>query len=294
MESLMKIVVLSARLALAALLVGSFSACDGNTPGTDGGDGDGDTGDGDGDGDGDGNDAGTGDGDGDGDGDLTPICTEAADVPCEDQHILALNLNDVASTRGVSNMADGDGFISVVDATAGGFMGNEGYVYVKFTEEGLVTVGTSDEDSFYNMDWDLGFRRYIVRLNSGVSGPSCVSAARLSPGTNYEALTELPDGLDGLYRTEEYFSEGACELIPDGSGLPDAPATALASFWEYPGCVQMTGNVFVIQLADGHHVKFEVLAYYYEAVQQECQDFGTYSTMPSGSGNMKVRWAYLD
>jgi hypothetical protein len=54
----------------------------------------------------------------------------------------------------------------------------------------------------------------------------------------------------------------------------------------------MTRNVFVLTLADGKHVKLMVTGYYSDANQMSCDTMGTI-TEPSGSGNVKVQWAFI-
>jgi hypothetical protein len=141
------------------------------------------------------------------------------------------------------------------------------------------------------MDWDIAFRRYIMRINSADSGPSCVTAARTVPGsTTYEALAAVPDGLK--YFTDDYFTDDSCEIKPDGSGLEDSPATALSSYWTYPGCVEMTGNIFVVELRDGRHLKLIVDAYYKTlAGQEQCNNTGSSGGTPGAW--MQMRWAFL-
>lgn len=235
---------------------------------------------------------GTGGGGGSGGGgNAEPICTEPTAVACEDDVVLKMNLQADVSEREVTNTAKGTGFVSSIDATAGGaFVADpESYVYARFTDEGMTRVDLSDEDALASMDWDIAFRRYVVRINSGSSGPSCVQAARLA-GTDFEGTTEVPDS--AKYRVDTYFTE-SCELIPDGTGLDGSPATALSSFWTYPGCVQMTGNVFVIQLADARRLKFRVNRFYNETAQTQCQEDETIPMTNNGSANFEVEWAFL-
>jgi len=139
------------------------------------------------------------------------------------------------------------------------------------------------------MDWDIAFRRYVVRINSGNSGPSCVSAARVV-GAAYDEVTSLPDGL--TFRTDTYFTE-SCEIIPDGTGLPGSPATALSAFWTYPGCVQMTDQAFVIQTAEGRHLKLVVGQYYDDTNHASCQESDSVAQGDTGAANYQVRWAFL-
>lgn len=218
-------------------------------------------------------------------------CTAPAAVACRDQSLVALSMNPENVTPGlIDNEALAEGFHSKVDATAGGaFNGTGGFVYGKFTDDGLVKVSLTDDASFESMDWDISFRRFVVRLNSGTGGPSCVTAARTAVGTDF-ACPEVDTALLE-FNAEQFMSEGTCDLIPDGSGLESA-GVVLQSFWTYPGCVQMTGNVYFLSLADGRHVKLVVTHFYGEAAQQDCQE--TDSTDSSGSGNIQLDWAFID
>jgi hypothetical protein len=164
-------------------------------------------------------------------------------------------------------------------------------VYVRFTDDGLEKVEVSDVDAFESGAWDLAARRFVIRVNSGVGGPSCVRVARTAPGTEFDTLTEVPEGLD--YRTEAYYSPDDCTIVSDGSGI-GAPGTALGSYWTYRGCVEMTGNVYIVQVADGRSVKLEVESYYSPEVQDYCDANGQLPDGPSGSGSLQIRWAFLD
>jgi hypothetical protein len=221
-----------------------------------------------------------------------PECEPQATVECRDQSLVALQMTPNAVTPGlIDNVSlETGGFHSHVDATAGGFGGNQGYVYARFTDEGLEKVALTDDASFDSLDWDVSFRRFVIRLNSGVGGPGCVTAARGPPDLDF-VCPELadPELLD--FNVEEYMSPGTCDIIPDGSGL-GSPGVLLQNFWDYPGCVQMTGNVYFISLADGRFVKLRVTHYYNEASQQDCQETDT--TDSAGSGNIQLDWAFVE
>jgi hypothetical protein len=221
----------------------------------------------------------------------TSRCPMPVAPTCTDAQIQDLTLFKAASTRAISNTPDGSGFASEIDATAGGSMPpRESYVYARFTATGLEQVAIGDEAAFNSMEWDIAFRRFVIRLNSGVSGPSCVDGARTAANTDYDALATEPASLE--YRTEAYYTQ-SCSLVPDGSGL-GSPGTALQSFWRYPGCVQMTGNVFVVRLADGRKVKLVVTHYYEPAVQDYCDANDTVMMGDLGkAAKVGVRWAFL-
>ena len=219
------------------------------------------------------------------------ICSMPTAVPCTDQSILDLALYTDPNPAMIENTAEGTGFATHVDATGGGFMPTLSYVYARFTDTGLERVDVGDEAAFESMDWDIAFRRFVIRLNSGVSGPSCVGAARTGPATDYETLATADPSLE--YRNEQYYTD-TCDYIPDGSGL-NSPGTALQSFWEYPGCVKMTGNVYVLRLASGRRLKLTVTSYYNPDIQMMCDSAGTIPMgTPNGSGNIRLRWAFLE
>jgi len=213
------------------------------------------------------------------------------EVACTDQSISQLMLFEEPSPNGVlSEESNGAVFETVVDASAGGTNATQSFVYARFTDQGLQKVPLSDEDAFTSGDWHIAIRRYVLRLNSGVSGPGSVTGARTTPETNFDTLVRAPDGAEVPYRAEQYFTEN-CDYLSDG-GI-GGPSTALASYWKYQECVQMTGNVFVLALPDGRHVKLQVVAYYALPNQRVCDETGKVP-MPSGAGNIRLRWAFLD
>jgi hypothetical protein len=212
-----------------------------------------------------------------------------APVSCEDQSILELALLDSPSDGAVTNEPAGDGYISTVDATGGGLTPTESYVYARFEEGGLVKVDLDDEAALDDPTWHIAFRRYVIRLNSGVSGPSCVTAARVPPGQSFAEVAAVPEGVE--LRVEQYFTD-SCDLITDGSGL-GGPGTALSSYWSYPGCVSMSGNVYVVGLPDGEALKLQILSYYEPSVQEYCDLNGETPQGPTGSATIRLQWELL-
>jgi hypothetical protein len=213
------------------------------------------------------------------------------EVPCVDQSISQLMLFEDTAPPAISETHDEESgtFETTIDATAGGLVPTQSYVYARFKDDGLWQVDLGDEGAFESSDWDIAFRRYVIRLNSGVSGPGSVTGARTAPKTAFTELDTVPEDLE--YRTEQYFTE-ACDYVSDGSGI-GAPASALASFWTYQSCVAMTGNVYVLALPGGRHVKLEILAYYEPDKQAICNETGMVP-MPSGAGRIMLRWAFLE
>jgi hypothetical protein len=219
----------------------------------------------------------------------------ATPTTCSDQAIQDFGYKTTANTASVTNTTDGGEFDSTVDATAGGITPTKGFVYAKFTDVGLVGLNLDDQSSLDSLDWDIAFRRFVIRLNGGTSGPSCVGAFLYPKTTAFDAAA-LP-AEDAGYRLDTTFSAPpACTFMDDGSGLSTSPATALdtsptASFYNYTSCVKMTGQVFAVQTRDGRIVKLEVTGYYStDVAQQQCQG----GTMPMvAGGTIRLRWSYL-
>lgn len=214
----------------------------------------------------------------------------ATTVPCTDQSVSGLRLFSTVNPAMITEEGTTPGeFRTLIDARGGGMSPTQSYVYARFEDNGLTRVAISDEAAFQSLDWDIALRRFVIRLNSGVSGPSCVEAARTAPNTTFDSVTAVPMGLS--FRTESYFTD-TCELVNDGSGI-GSPGTALASFWMYTTCVQMTGNVYVLRLRNGRHVRLQVLSYYDTAAQQACDETGN-PPMPNGAGNLRIRWSFIN
>jgi hypothetical protein len=192
------------------------------------------------------------------------------EVPCTDTSFKTLMLFDELAAGKIREEGSGDEFVSFVDATAGGMSTTQSYVYARFTSKGLEKLPLTDDDAFTSLDWQIAFRRYVIRLNSGVSGPGDVRGGRTAPMTQFADLSKVPADLE--LRTEEYFIGDNCE---------------------YKSCLQMTKNVYVLELPKGKHVKLEVLAYYTLENQKLCDETGQ-TALPSGAGNIRVRWAFLD
>lgn len=221
-----------------------------------------------------------------------PACTGPAEVPCSDQVIQEMNLQTDIAPGLLTTEPDGQGFRSFIDATAGGAFAADpdSYVYGRFTDAGLEKVEISDEASLDSMDWDIAFRRYVVRINSGYSGPSCVGAVRIPGDPLFEDVAAPPTEVS--FRKDDYFTD-SCDIIPDGSGLENSPATALSGYWTYPGCVSMSNYVYAMQLASGRTLKLQVELYYSADVQEQCDSTGMVPMSGSNAANFQIRWAFF-
>ncbi|MFT5680380.1 MAG: hypothetical protein ACI8RZ_001286 [Myxococcota bacterium] len=217
------------------------------------------------------------------------VCEEPAELTCVDDLILDLSLHDDKVSEGdVSTTTDGDDFVTDVDASAGGYNSatSNAWVYLKFTEDGAEKIEIDDETALESMDWDVAARRFIVRLNGGSSGPSCVGAVTFLE-SSYDDLTEIPDGLS--YGVDDYYTSD-CTIINDSSGLPDSPQVVLGSWWSYSACVATTSHPHLIQTADGRILKL-VIEEYYGTDQEDCN---TSDIAGDDSAELKFRWRWMN
>ncbi|MDP2314754.1 MAG: HmuY family protein [Pseudomonadota bacterium] len=220
---------------------------------------------------------------------VDPICTEPEPPSCVDEMILDLSLHDDKVSDGeVTTVVDGADFVTNIDASAGGYSqaANNPWVYVRFGADGAERVDIDDESALEDMTWHLALRRYIVRVNSGDSGPSCVGAAAML-GYTYGELTEVPAGMN--YLQDDYYTDD-CTFVNDSSGLEGSPQAAMSAWWEYPGCVATTEAPFLVQLEDGRVIKLVVEKYYGGEGQDECNTGGS-TTEPGGF--YQIRWTAM-
>ncbi len=210
---------------------------------------------------------------------------EPEPVACEDAAIQDLSLQKTVSDGTVQATRDGADWLAKVDARAGGAMNApmNAWLYMRFTDAGLVKVEIDDLAALTSSAWDIAAKRYGIRVNSGSSGPSCVHVA--PGGSDYAALAAVP--ADAAFAPENYYG-GDCSLITNDDSLGD-PAYQLTGWWTYAGCVQTTGAPFVLRLADDRVLKLVVDAYY-EQGQAACNET---NAMGTGAAQMTWRFQYL-
>lgn len=209
-------------------------------------------------------------------------------LACEDELILDLGLVDNALNEGLTTSSESAGvWTSTIDATSGGF-GNSAsvpWLYLRFTPTGLEKLDLDDLEALESSSWHIAAKRFGIRLNSGSSGPSSVSATSVT-GMPFEDLNQVPAGVS---LEEEDFYRDDCSIVDDGSGL-GSPNYQLSDWWTYPGCVATTFIPFVIELPDGQSVKL-VVDSYYESGQDSCN--ADPFVAGEGSGTFVWRWAFL-
>lgn len=221
----------------------------------------------------------------------TMLCGRSP-VVCSDQAIQRLGLFQTPNGAPLTNTRSGATFFTEIDASAGGSTPTMSFVYAKFTPTGLEQVNLSDEAALDSFDWDIAFRRFVIRLNGGDSGSSCTTATVVPDTQTFDAITA--PAATARWDKDDFLSDDCLMFRDDGFGLMTSPLTAMSPFYDYAGCVRMTNRNFIIRTRGGSLVKLTVQRFYEtEAQQTFCNDMRMMQAGARG-GFFKVKWAFLN
>ena len=183
---------------------------------------------------------------------------------------------DKVATGAVTIMplpTDPNVYTAEIDATAGGSMkyGENPFVYIDLIARNKVEI--TDVQAETNQGWDLGLKRWQVKLNSGDSGPAGVTVARV-PGKNLGEVTMAPAG---PYEADDYL-DAKCVFAADPIG---GLGTALSDWYDYESGTSRIvpkKEVLVLKRRDGQgHIKVQITSYY----------------KGTTSANYSLSWSYL-
>ncbi len=197
--------------------------------------------------------------------DLAPV---VCSLPFEHRPI------DTVSTSAVTINPDGTGFTAEIDARAGGGSESQKNPYVYLDLVAGKKVDITDVQAQKSTAWDIAFKRWQVKINSGDSGSGGVKAALIPPTTELPQVTTAP--ASGY--VEDHYFDAKCRLELDGNG---GPKTALSTWYDYninTHVLTPWKQVYVLTRRDGKGtVKLQVMGYY----------------KAGASGIFTVRWGFL-
>lgn len=174
---------------------------------------------------------------------------------------LSDELDDVAPADGgaqIEHTVDGDLIATEVDATD-----ETRWVYLDLESRAQLEV----DDPQHSDAWDLGFRRYDIALDGGVSGPGGMAAVVLA-GQQVEDIDAVPAG--------PWITDAV-----DGDDDGDAPDYALGGWYDYDFATHVLtprAQVYVVRSVEGNAFAIEVVDYYDDA---------------GSSGWLQLRWKPL-
>ncbi|MEM7156776.1 MAG: HmuY family protein [Myxococcota bacterium] len=149
---------------------------------------------------------------------------------------------------------EGGAWLTRVDATS-----DEDWVYLDLATGTQLEV----DDPMEDLDWDIAFLRFHVKINGGISGMADAEAARLD-GADFDTLEQAP--VDG-YRTDEI----------DGDDDDEHPDYAIRDWYDYNIMTHIltpANAVYVLRIGDtGDHYRIGFQNYYDDAGTSGYQTF---------------------
>lgn len=181
---------------------------------------------------------------------------------------------------------NGDGtFTTTVDSSD-----EASFVYFDFESHDEVAV----DKPLNSIKWDVGFKRYLIPSNGGISGPGGVMIAALEGG-DFGAIDKAP---------ATGFLTDAEDPAEDGDEDPDYVFNAIPTVWyAYDPdnhTLSPANRVYVLRSVEGKHYKIRFLDYYDDAgnaghVRFQWAEVGPPSTEDSFAvdANDPDAWVYL-
>jgi len=222
-------------------------------------------------GDGDDGTSGVDAGDGGGGADASAECVETDVLPAEYRPVASVSSGAVTATP------EGDVTVAVIDATAGGMMGQAENPYLYIDLAAGTKVEIDDVAALTSSDWDVAFKRPSIRINGGDSGPGEVAHAVVE-ADSLDKVTEAP--ADAEFGADDWVSDG-CEFqrLPGGE-----PNTAFGEWYDYDDMnhtLTPKGEVHVLRSRSGDLFKLAIESYYADEAD------------PTRGGVYQVSWAPL-
>ncbi len=159
----------------------------------------------------------------------------------------------------VEHVEDGDAVLTTVDATDA-----SRWIWLDLESRAQLEVA----DPHGSDAWDLGFSRFNIAIDGGVSGEGGMEAAVLE-ATELAAVTAAPEG--------PWITDA-----PDGDDHGDDPDYALAGWYDYDFATHVLTprrTVYVVRTVEGNAFALQVVGYYDEA---------------GSSGWLQLRWKPVD
>jgi hypothetical protein len=180
------------------------------------------------------------------------------------------------STGAVTNVPESrpEVFVTTVDASAGGAAGQaeQPFVYLDLeAADGAARLELDDVGALESTEWDIALKRFVIRANSGDSGPADAEVATVMA----QDLTFDDDVPSDRFADEDWSSDG-CTLVKDSTG---GPRTRFSNWYRVQGGrFENQPVVHLVRLSGGRYAEIDVNNYYGDAAD------------PNRSGVYVLRW----
>ena len=187
--------------------------------------------------------------------DATPVCDPSAILPDGYAPVAEVSTGTVVNTPDEERPQT---FTTVVDASAGGSAGQatQPFLYLDLEAEGgAAAVAIDDVAAFQSSDWDIALKRFVIRANSGDSGPGDEEVATVMS----EELTADDDVPSELFADEDW-TGAECTLVQDNTG---GPRTRFSNWYQVQaGRFEPRPVVHLVRLGGGRYAEIDVVTYY--------------------------------
>lgn len=179
--------------------------------------------------------------------------------PCSGALKQSLGLVDEVSGGAVTTVSEnGDERVIYVDATAGGIEGQDQHAWVYISLQSGEAVALTDLEALKSKGWDLAFKRFLVRTNSGDSGPGDGGAIRIA--LDWDEVDASTLGAKQL-PVEQWFDDD-CMLGVDETDQLITSFTGWSEYDESTHVLNAAKVTYVVAGADGTLYKLAILDYY--------------------------------
>jgi len=170
-----------------------------------------------------------------------------------------LSLVDAVSEGLVSTLSESETERTIfIDATAGGIDGQDKQPWVYVALGTGQAVAITDLQAFKSIAWDLAFKRFVVRSNSGDSGPGKGGAIRIA--LPWEQVSRATLG-DKALPIEEWFDD-ECMLQRDVNNELITSFTGWSEYDEANHVLNAADVVYIVAGGNGLLYKVAILDYY--------------------------------
>lgn len=171
----------------------------------------------------------------------------------------SLGLVDEVSSAAVSTVDErAEEKTLYVDASAGGIEGQDEHAWVYVSLATGQGVALTDLAALESRDWDLAFKRFVVRTNSGDSGPGRGGAIRVA--LDFAQVDAATLGNKPL-PIEEWFDDD-CTLRVDENEELLTTFTGWSQYDEAKHVLNAADVTYIAAGADGALYKVAILDYY--------------------------------
>jgi HmuY protein len=179
--------------------------------------------------------------------------------PCQGALRQSLGLVDELSGGAVATLeADETEAKIFVDASAGGVDGQDRFPWVYLSLERGAAAALTDLEALESTEWDLAFKRFVVRTNGGDSGPGRGGALRVA--LTWDDVDQSTLG-DVVLPQESWFDD-ECNLTTDENGELITTFSGWSQYDQAAHVLTPANVVFITAAADGSLYKVAIEDYY--------------------------------